>query len=146
MEFLRPHPITDSKTWFFIPYTYTLLQERKMKGKSFLFFLNLVFATLHQISNGQVLLPTDMNKNEGRTLTETEWEILKQWSQHPQFIYSEFMKFNLNSARTENASQECLFDIEQVMRDLLSGKQYSVRSKCQAFFVFLSKEELTATH
>ena len=119
-----------------VPYTYTLLQERKMKGKSFLFFLNLVFATLHQISNGQVLLPTDMNKNEGRALTETEWEILKQWSQHPPFIYSEFMKSNLNSARTENSSQECILDTEQVIRDLISRKQYSIRSKCQVFLFF----------
>ena len=136
MEFLKPHPITDIKTWFFIPYTYALLQEIKMKGKSFLFFLNFDFAILHQISNGQVLLSTDMNKNEGRALTETEWEILKQWSQHPQFIYSEFMKSNLNSARTENASQERILDTEQVIRDLTSGKQYSVRSKCQVFLFF----------
>ena len=107
-----------------------------MKGKSFLFSLNYVFAILRQISNGQGLLPTDMNKNEGRALTETEWEILKQWSQHPQFIYSEFMESNLNFARMENASQECIFDVEQVMMDLLSGKQYSIRSKCQAFFFF----------
>ena len=104
-----------------------------MKQNSLLFFLTVIAATLLQISNGQVLLPAEIDKNEKRELTEMDWEMLKHFSSHPQFIYSEFMESSLNSVRNTNVSTECISDTRQVIRDFFSGRKYSRRSKYHEF-------------
>ena len=104
-----------------------------MRRNSFSFFLTVTFATLHQISNGQFHLPTEIGKNENRELTEMDWEVLKQLSTHPHFIYSEFMESSLNSGRKQNMSAECISDTQQVISDLLLGRKYSRRSKYQEY-------------
>ena len=71
----------------------------------------------------------EIDQSEKREMTETEWEIRKQLSSNPEFIYSEFMKSSLDSATKEFSSMECLFDTFQVMTDLLAGKRYSAMSK-----------------
>ena len=76
----------------------------------------------------------EIDKSEKRELTQTEWEIRKQLSSNPQFIYSEFMKSSLDSTTREFSSLECLFDTFQVMTDLLAGKMYSAMSKFLFFF------------
>ena len=93
-----------------------------------------IFVTLFKFSNSQMYLLMEIDKIEKRELTQTEWEIRKQLSSNPQFIYSEFMKSSLDSTTREFSSLECLFDTFQVMTDLLAGKMYSAMSKFLFFF------------
>ena len=109
---------------------------------SFAFILLLaISATLFKLSNTQFQVPIEMHKNERRVLTETQWEIVKQLSSHPHFIYSEFMETRLNSAMKERTPLQCLLDTQQLIRDLLSLKQYSLLSKfCLMYIHFWSLE------
>ena len=85
-------------------------------------------------------LPMEIDKSETREMTEMEWEIRKQLSSNPQFIYSEFMKSSLDSVTREFSSMECLFDTFQVVTDLLAGKIYSAMSKFLFFFKFFRRK------
>ena len=87
-------------------------------------------------------LPMEIDKSEKRELAETEWEIRKQLSSNPQFIYSEFMKSSLDIVTREFSSMECLFDTFQVMTDLLAGKRYSAMNKFVFFFLVFRRKDL----
>ena len=89
----------------------------------------IIFVTLSKFSNSQMYLSIEIDQNEKKALTHKDREILKQLSSHPQFIYSELMESSLNSATKKNVSVKCLLDQQQVIRDLLAGKEYSLMSK-----------------